>query len=95
MGIHIISWMAKVTVHQNFTYLARNSCRLYGIMQACLDYVVNVCLQVLEQQVKTLAAELAAVKSRETQENSNTSAQLLELQTLYAYTVTALNLRLL
>ncbi|KAL7862008.1 hypothetical protein SRHO_G00134490 [Serrasalmus rhombeus] len=38
----------------------------------------------LEQQVEALAAELAEVKSRESQETSNASAQLLELQTLLA-----------
>uniref|UniRef100_A0A3B4E128 Ribosome receptor lysine/proline rich domain-containing protein n=1 Tax=Pygocentrus nattereri TaxID=42514 RepID=A0A3B4E128_PYGNA len=44
---------------------------------------VNIVLN-LEQQVEALAAELAEVKSRESQETSNASAQLLELQTLLA-----------
>ncbi|XP_036449898.1 kinectin isoform X2 [Colossoma macropomum] len=38
----------------------------------------------LERQVEALAAELAEVKSRESQMNSNASAQLLELQTVLA-----------
>ncbi|XP_066526430.1 kinectin isoform X2 [Hoplias malabaricus] len=36
----------------------------------------------LEQQVQNLGAELTEVRSRETQGNTNTSAQLLELQTI-------------
>ncbi|XP_007252563.3 kinectin isoform X1 [Astyanax mexicanus] len=41
-------------------------------------------IEILERQLETLATELSAVKSRETQENSTASSQLLEFQTLLA-----------